>query len=248
MKIDDAIAAIKEFFLEVLGFLLPGFILLLLIYLFLKEEFKIDIDILLSREQSNTIVLVISYITGYVLYGISESWGSLRCWLVKQSYKIKKREYKPIEDSSTLELKNSPDYKVALGIINEKLGIERNLLDGMPFRSVRNIAMSFIPEADRKIYTFMFRSELSEKTSVGLFLIFCIGILSFGLERSKYFIVPFKSDSLSISLYFLVLIVGLFLRETHKRFYDIAMKIAIPMFVVKHKMEAEKKKEGNEQA
>lgn len=98
MKIDDAIAAIKEFFLELVGFLLPGITLLLLSYLFLKNEFKAEIDGFLVKENSSTIVLIISYILGYVLYGISETWLSTKNWFFKSYKKLRNIEIKSLID------------------------------------------------------------------------------------------------------------------------------------------------------
>ncbi len=252
MKIDDAIAAIKEFFLEVLGFLLPGFILLLLSYLFLRSEFKPDIEGFLQNEHSNSIVLVISYLLGYVLFGISDAWRSYKrvgkpAFIFKFLRFIRIIEVKPYFEEVQESIKKSPDYRVALEIIHEKIGIERNELESMGVNSVRNLAMSYIPEVDRKIYNFMFRSELSDKVNIALKIIFLVGISSWLIDAITYKYWLFKTDKSSIFGYVTIMIAAFFLRKTQRRFFDIAMRIAFPIFVVKYKMQGEKKKEGNEQ-
>lgn len=245
MKIDDAIAAIKEFFLEILGFLLPGFTLLLLSYLFLKNEFKTGAHDFLQNEHSTIVIMIISYITGYVLYGISEFWHLTKEWAIEKYQKVRKIENKPHVNKLFREIKETSDYKVALEIIHEKIGISKEALDKMPVRAIRNIALSYIPEADRKIYNFMFRSELSEKVSLALIIIFFLGILSWLTGQVSPFHGPFKTDHTSMWLYSVLFIAAFFLRKTCMRFYSIAMRIAIPIFIVKYKMQWENNKKGN---
>jgi hypothetical protein len=108
--------------------------------------------------------------------------------------------------------------------------------------------MSYVPEVDRKIYNFMFRSELSDKVNISLKLTFFLGISSWLIETITNNYWFFKTDSTSILGYFTVMVAAFFLRKTQRRFFDIAMRIAFPIFVVKYKMQGEKKKEGNEQA
>lgn len=253
MKIDDAIAAIKEFFLEVLGFLLPGFTLLLLNYLFLRDEFRIIVDSFLVKEHSSTLIMVISYILGYVLFGICDAWRSSKSdgkptWVFKAL-----RFFRLIEINSFIEevqesIKKSPDYKIALEIIHEKIGIEMETLNTMRINSIRNIAMSYVPEVDRKIYNFMFRSELSDKVNLALKIVFLLGIISWFTELTTNNYWLLKTDSPSLGVYASFLVAAYFLRNTQRRFYDIAMRIVFPIFIVKYKMQGEKKKEENEHA
>lgn len=110
----------------------------------------------------------------------------------------------------------------------------------MSVNSVRNIAMSFVPEADRKIYNFMFRAELSEKVNIALLIIFFMGVGSWLIEKATNLIGVLKTDIASLWAYGILFLAAFFLRKTHKRFYSIAMRISIPIFVVKYKMQEKK--------
>jgi hypothetical protein len=241
MKIEDAIAALKEFFLDVLGFLLPGYFVLILFYLFLVSNFKICLDKLLVHEYSKIIIPVISYIAGYVLFGISEAWNSLykldnQGRFFKILCCLRFLEKKHYTSELHEKIKESADYKIVKQIINERIGIENQVLDNMDANSVRNIAMSYIPEADKKIYNFMFRSELSDKINVSLKIIVFLGVISllFELMFQKPWLL--KTDTISLHVYMLFFISTYFLRKTQKRFFSIAFRIAFPIFVVKYKM------------
>ncbi|MCB0522402.1 MAG: hypothetical protein KDD27_25885 [Saprospiraceae bacterium] len=253
MKIDDAIAAIKEFFLEVLGFLLPGFTLLLLSYLFMRDEVKEGIDSFLTKEHSSTIVLIVSYNLGYVLFGISDAWHKYKkvgnpTWLFKFLRYCKLIEVKPFIEEVQDSIKKSPEYKVAIEIIHEKIGIEKDILESIGVNSVRNLAMSYVPEVDRKIYNFMFRSELSDKVNIAVKIILIFGFFSWLIEVTIGSYSLLKTDTTSLFIYFSFWPIAFFLRKTQRRFFDIAWRIVFPIFVVKYKMQVEKKKEGNEQA
>jgi hypothetical protein len=253
MKIDDAIAAIKEFFLEVLGFLLPGFTLMLICYLLLRIEYKEVVDGLLKKDYSSTILLTISYILGYVLFGISDAWlsaekNSKPNWLFRTLRFCKLLNNQTYMQETQEGIKKSQEYKLALEIIHNELGLEKSVLEGMGVNSIRNLAMSYIPEVDRKIYNFMFRSELSDKVALALTITSFFGLVSCFLNACSAFHWLFKSNLDSFLTYLSFIMAAYFLRKTRRRFYDIAMRIAIPIFVVKYKMSGEKKINLNEKA
>lgn len=245
MKVTDAIAAMKEFFLEILGFLLPGLTFLLLTYFFLDKELQQQIDTFLSKEQASTIVVIVSYVLGYVLFGISCSFQSLQnknkpSIIFNFLRKVHILETKSKTSNLEVSIKKSPLYKITLDILNSILKIQKDELSSMPFREVRNIAMSYVPEADRKIYNFMFRSELSDKVGFALKIIAFLGLCSCLLSLIEY---PFKfrdymilkTNGIIFIHYLLLLIIAYFLKETKDRFYSIAMRIVFPIFVAKFK-------------
>jgi hypothetical protein len=245
MKASDAIEALKEFFLEILGFLIPGFILLFLTYIFLYSTAKEIIDNFINSDQSTTVIVVISYVCGYVLFGVSDSWRNRKRknypkWIFDVLRKIKIIEREPLINKLDTDIKKTTVYKISIEIIEEIVGIKKTELEQMNSKETRNIAMSFVPEADRKIYNFMFRAELSDKVGYALKIVSALGILSyifnlisdfFSLDYSSFFV----TEGFAWFFYLSLLIPAYLLRQTQKRFYGIAMRIVFPIFVAKFK-------------
>lgn len=72
MKASDVIQAIKEFFLEFVGYFLPGLVSFFLVYIFLKSSYRDIFNLVIENEEYRNFGLVTSwYILGYVVYGIS---------------------------------------------------------------------------------------------------------------------------------------------------------------------------------
>jgi len=88
--------------------------------------------------------------------------------------------------------------------------------------------MGFIPEHDQKIYTFTFRSELSNQTANISFIIGLLGLLFSIISYSPFKI--FKTDSNQIFLYIFLLFCSFFLRQTRNRFYGISIELPFSIF------------------
>jgi len=234
MKISDAILAIKEFFLEVLGFLLPGFTLLILIYLFLKPEYQMTINSFLEKESSSWIIIVVSYLSGYFLYGIGA---------IKETDEPKRlinllkfvRFIHPgqLDQEIEKEFKKKLTYHECKKIIKQIFGFSEERIENMRMKEMRSIAMSYIPEADKKIYNFMFRADLSEKVVYALKIMTFLGILSYFLICIPHFNPVFKTTKVTWAYYLMLLIPTYFLRKTQRRFYGIALRLVFPIFIAK---------------
>lgn len=70
-------------------------------------------------------------------------------------------------------------FKLSKQLISEDLKSKQinKHLDNATLRDLRSITMSFIPEADQKIYTFTFRSELSSHNGNISFVIGLLGLM-----------------------------------------------------------------------
>lgn len=235
MKIEEVIAAVKEFFLEFIGFLLPGFILILLTYAFIRNDLRLAILSTWPKEYMSTQVLVASYVVGYVLYGASLVHDLFVHWMLKilrgLGVKTKKTFIQAVYD----EIEQSIEYETTLRILHKKLGIRKKELHKLPVNNVRNIAMSYVPEADKKIYNFTFRAELSEKVGTAFKIIFLLGVLSFIFEKMNPDYKVLNTDRWALLSYALMLVATYFLGYTKRRFVRISTKLIFPIFLVQSK-------------
>ncbi|RYX98729.1 hypothetical protein EON78_04840 [bacterium] len=101
-------------------------------------------------------------------------------------------------------------------------------------RQLRTQVMSYIPEQDQKIYTFTFRSELSNHTANILLITGVLGFLFWGLQ-AKFSFLLFKTDLKFIILYLISILAFFPLRETRNRFYDMSMRVPFSMYMAKVK-------------
>ena len=104
----------------------------------------------------------------------------------------------------------------------------------MQFNSIRNIAMSYTPESDTKVYTFMFRSDLCKHLSSFSILIAVFGLVSWLLYILFGWTLFLKTDISSIVLYLLLLASSILLFQTKVRFYKIAMGVPLSIFLSKY--------------
>ena len=96
--------------------------------------------------------------------------------------------------------------------------------------------MSYVPEADQKIYTFMFRSELGNHIgfvffSFGLWLL----LSNICLDSINSTILIKESLLGLIQVPILIIIISYFFHVTRKRFIIIAYKIPFSIFIAKFK-------------
>lgn len=239
MKFSEALLIIKEFFLEVLGFLIPGLIMLILPVFILKGHAQDGIFSIFDEKYHLYIVILFAYVLGYTIYGASEmlesvKWdrekGKLQFFLgycFFSSYKLK------LEES----IGTSTNFKTAKKKLAEIGGIEGHNSD-IKVRQVRNLAMSFISKAEKSgIYTFTFRSDLCRHLSTVLKCYISVTIILMILN-----LIPSISKALDDYLilnkiwFFIVLIAFfsifiLFLEKTRRRFYSIAHRIPYSMFI-----------------
>ena len=241
MQFSEAILIIKEFFLEVLGFLLPGLVLWFMSFNLLNEQMHQKPILYCEVMESQIAVIAISYILGYIVYGVGiklDGWIAHYAQSRKAKCRVLRAPRKWITKACcTLEFKNelfasieqSKEFESAKEYLLKNSKIQKKVPSQA--RPLRNLLMSYVPEADAKVYTFMFRSDLSFHVGIVLIALGIIGLLS--ALMSIWGLNPFKSGSTYIILYTLMILAGLFLFETRKRFFSIAHRIIFPIFLAK---------------
>ena len=241
MNFADALKTVKEFFLEFLGFFLPGFIFLLIVGITLTPEF-------VNEKMSNTLVanfdrtyllIFVSYIIGYMVYGMdlvrehinkyaSESFPKIGQWF-KRFFNIVSR--RDIEN----QIEASPEYKITKELVNSTLSKDPDNWD-LRFNGYRNFAMSDISQSEvNVIHTFMFRYDLCSNLSLVTLVCSFSGIILTVVDLSIKNL-EFKAVNTSwaaLFMYFVLLISSYFLEVTSKRFLAISLKVAFPMFLAK---------------
>ncbi|WP_343670060.1 hypothetical protein [Chitinophaga sp.] len=208
----------KEFIWDIIGYLLPGSYILIILSACVNNEFFVFPSLGTSpTDLYPFIFLVVSYLLGYVVYGFG--------WL-KESILGKYSYVKRIEAN----VARRKEFSISKEFISKSLQNKGSTYDlsTATVREIRNIAMSFAPESDQKIYTFTFRSELSNQTANASIVVGFLGLL-FSIFKS----IPlhiFKTDTAHIMIYVCLIICYFFLNQTRNRFYDIAMGLPFSIF------------------
>lgn len=208
----------KEFIWDIIGYLLPGSYILILLSVCVNEEYFVTPSLGTgTNDFLPFIFVVVSYLLGHVAYGFGWFKEGL---LGKYSY-VKKIEAKVASRKA---------FALSKELISNSLkakGITEDF-NNATVRDLRSIALSFIPEQDQKIYTFTFRSDLSNQTAN---ISFIIGIL--GLIFSIFSSIPasiFKTDTAHIIIYLCLIFCYFFLRQTRNRFYAISVGLPFSIY------------------
>lgn len=218
MKASDFITAIKEFTWDIVGFLIPGVLLIFFVSIFISNPITMD----LPYEDGITtlIFFFVAYALGHVLHGVNA--------YIDRVLNIRNKVFNKIEKSET--------YKKAKSFVVEELNTYGNPVDesNMKLNEVRNFAMSRFPEIDNKVYTFMFRSIIASHL-ISLFSIFGIlGLVSWITQ--KLWGLTFFKDEVEFMICYILMILSLFpLIRTKKDFYSIAMRLPMSVLISTHK-------------
>lgn len=218
--------SIKEFSFDILGFITPGAVALLYILFSIDESILLKFqNTSISETQYSLAFFLISYIFGYIAMGLS---------LIKIKMCINNYQFK-IENM----IYNSNLFKdtiIKYNNINPDLKDQSNIKT----KELRTRIMSYIPEADNKIYGFRFRSDLCEHTLTILITFACIFLMTFACIFLKNYnsndIIEahlVKYDSMFFYFHCAVIISCLFLIPVRNRFYDITMRIPFSIFLSK---------------
>ncbi|MEJ5053916.1 hypothetical protein [Sphingobacterium sp. MYb382] len=210
---ENTVQYIKEFIWDILGYLIPGALLLILM--------EIIFEIKAPYSDNNIVFFITSYIIGYIIYGINVVFYDGD----KPVLAFKKR----IEE----KIKNRDEFSITLKKLNTKFN--RNYNNKTAIRTIRSLAMSYIPDADAKIYTHTFRSELSNSCAT---LNFIIGIVSLILLCFQ------KLDCINVTLiknfsppyvvfYILLISSSYFLNQARNKFYSMSMSLPLSIFATK---------------
>lgn len=237
MKATDFISAIKEFFLEILGFIIPGFIAILILSICVREDFFFQYKLSGKSDAAWPIIIVLAYVLGYIIYALAtlkESVMNLLQTVIK------------VETTSTVRTKieGSPEYAIVKSIFLHQFANQANPSSPIPqvdpqqiaklkLNDYRSLAMSYAPEADTKVYNFMFRSELCNQLSILFFIIAAIGLICVGATEISCKPLLLLTEGKIHLLYWLLLVSSLLLHKPRIRFYDIAMRIPLSIFIAK---------------
>ena len=208
----------KEFIWDIIGYLLPGSYILILLSAFVNDDFFVSPSIgARTNEFYPFVFIVISYLLGHVAYGFG--------WF-KEAIMGKYSYVKQIEAKVT----SRKGFVLTKKLISEAL-LTKGVTDDLSsatLRDLRSIAMGYIPEHDQKIYTFTFRSDLSNQTGN---ISIVVGIL--GIFFSIFKCIPihiFKTDTKHIILYACLIICYFFLRQTRNSFYAISVGLPFSIY------------------
>lgn len=209
----DLVKSLKEFFFDIIGFLVPGIVVLVIVGDVIDEEFQITSE--------TYVVLVVAYVIGYFVFALS---------LTKEKIFDKIDRFVGIRSLNTVskDLERMDTFKVAKEKISNQLeGGHENLSN---YKSFRNFAMSALPDSSEKIYMFMFRSEIFNQLHTISLLAFYyyLYILVQGLVCKE---IGTKQTLLLV----LFLIASLTLRKGWERFYRISMNIPFAMYLEKYR-------------
>lgn len=211
----------KEFVWDIIGYLLPGSFLLIILSACVDIAFFFDAAII--NEKTNLFpfaFIVISYLLGHVVYGFG--WLKERT-LKRWSYTKKIEKSVSARDAFKLSKELIIKALAAKGVVND--------LRNATVRDVRNLAMSFVPEADQKVYSFTFRSELSNHIGNISWVVGLLGIVSFFWKNIPLKI--FLTTTNHIILYVCLIFAYILLRETRNRFYAISIGIPFSIYTAK---------------
>lgn len=208
----------KEFIWDIIGYLIPGSYIIILGSVLINEEYFIaPASGSISNDFYPYIFVIISYLLGHVAYGFG--------WLKEEIFREKSFTKKIEENVSKRKA-----FILSKELISKSL-LEKGITDDLStatVRDLRSIAMSYSPDQDQKIYTFTFRSELSNQTG-NISIVF--GLL--GLIFSIFKFLPihlFHTGTKYIIVYVILIICYFLLRETRNRFYSISIGLPFSIF------------------
>jgi len=240
-NMENALKSVKEFIWDIIGYLIPGFLLIIVFNLIIEPKLSIDNNFFFDWKLFQSyLIVVVSYTLGYIIYSLtifkikvqnffidilSKTTDYLSNTFFKFLVKNKLVEYfindVKSKHSNYWKIKfiNSSTYKSAKDFLKTNSLSE---VENMEFNEVRNILMSRNPDMDQKIYTFMFRSSLFDHISTIAILI-CI------LVTSQLFIdIHFIKTDLIFKVFYCLLIPIIPLLGNSKRiFYSIAQRLPL---------------------
>lgn len=211
----DIVASLKEFFFDIIGFFVPGFISKIII----EKVFGISTGFL----SEVYIMIIMSYVFGYVIHSFT---------LLKDNWFNTLSKKLPISSVNTIldDLSSKDNYKLVSKIIEKEIAEDEQKLSN--YRSFRNYAMSAVPEADKKVYLFMFRAEVFNQLHTIVLISLLIGTV---FNLSSFCIDSFNDYVVNWAILIVFFILAFTLRIGWKRFYAISMNIPFSIYLSKTK-------------
>lgn len=208
----------KEFIWDIIGYLLPGSYVLILLSVCVNQEFFVSPSLGTNVNEFYPFVfIVVSYLLGHVAYG----FGWFKEEIMGNYSYVKKIETR---------VATRTGFNLSKQLISKAL-LAKGVTDDLSkatVRDLRSIAMSYIPEHDQKIYTFTFRSDLSNQTGNISIIVGILGIIFSIFKNIPLHI--FKTDTAHIIVYVCLIICYFFLRQTRNRFYAISVGLPFSIY------------------
>jgi hypothetical protein len=236
---EDALKSVKEFIWDIVGYLIPGFLLIIVFNLIIEPSLGVQNNFFFDWNLfQNYFLIVVAYTLGYVVYSLtifkiklqnffivilSKTTDNLSNTHLKFLVKNKLAEYfiKDIKSKHSdywrIKFIKSSTYNSAKEFL--KVNSISNV-DEMEFNEIRNILMSRNPEMDQKVYTFMFRSSLFDHIST-ISILICI-VVSTQLFIDFKFV---KTDLIFKIFYCLLIPIIPLLGNSKRIFYSIAQRL-----------------------
>lgn len=220
---ENIIQNLKEFIWDIIGYLIPGFLLIILGNFFLIPSVSFNNDFLFDWDHfGHYLIVVLSYCLGYVVYGITMFKIKIQDGLVDSiSYFVDLDFISSRKSDAWKELfESSGTFNNAKKFLSEN-GVDN--IDTFKVNEIRNMLMSRDPSMDQKVYTFMFRSSLFDHISTILMLIVISAIFQLVLKNWEISFIKFGTPYLIIYSIFLVLIP--MLGDQKRKFFSISQRI-----------------------
>lgn len=239
---EDALKSLKEFIWDIIGYLIPGFLLIIVFNLVILPKTGISNKFFFDwKIFQNYLIVVVSYVLGYVVYGLTIFKKNVQNFLIDLfniivNYisgtflkfivlnKIVQYITKDLNLKHSKSWENGVNQSATLHAAKDFLKSKNYAeVDRMKMNEVRNILMSRNPTMDQKVYTFMFRSSLFDHIST-------ISILVLIMAFLQYFILDFsilKTDSMFKVFYILLIPIVPLLGNSKRMFYSIAQRLPL---------------------
>jgi hypothetical protein len=222
----EIITSLKEFVWDIIGYLIPGFLLILVLNFFLLPKVGVENSFIIDWKALNEtyVIIVLAYVLGFVVYSLTLVKISIQDNFIdalKDKY-IKLYKYFKKYHSKFWEenFKTSATFQAA----KDKLSADGiSSANNMKINEVRNIFMSRNPKMDQKVYTFMFRASVFDHTSTIMIVMVILAVLSFFTGCfDKAFM---KTETLHMVLYLCFTFLCLRLGNAKRVFYSISQRI-----------------------
>ena len=234
----EIIQSIKEFVWDIIGYLIPGFTLIVVFNFITPTNIGVENSFIFDWNIFDSyLIIVISYLMGFVVYGVTIFKIRNQDLIISG---IEKRLENKIEENEKFKkgfnkflgskhsrfwqrkFKDSSTVKSARSFLVDEGYKDVNKMD---LNEIRNILMSRNPVMDEKVYTFMFRSSVFDHLSTILII-----MLTFVLIQK--ILIFFGSDVTFIKIggvytvFYLISILIIPLLGNSKRiFYSISKRI-----------------------
>lgn len=221
---EKIIGSLKEFIWDIIGYLIPGFLMIITLNFFLVPTIAVENNFLFDWNVFNTtyIIIVVAYVLGFFTYSLSMVKNDVQDFLIDllTNTRFHKRIKKYHSKEWEISFLASELFKAAKQKLEDD-GVDNALI--MSIKEVRNVFMSKNPEMDQKVYTFMFRSDLFSHISTIIYLVIILFIsqLIFNVFEVKFL----RLERIHLVL---ILIFPLFLiplGNAKRKFYSMSQRI-----------------------